>query len=271
MFNRIFISIILIPVVVLAVYLGNIPFLIFICGVCFLAAYEFWVLVSKMGFVPRKVFGNLFIVLLIVSIFFNGSKIASFVSNETTSLIFTIAILLLFVYEILKYDIRTAIPSLSVTFLGIIYTGWLPGHFLLLRDLRPDGFKYTVLLLVTVWVADSAAYFYGSLYGSHALTPISPKKTVEGAIASVLSSIFVVFLAKIFWLNMLKPSDVFFLGVLTSISAQFGDLAESLLKRSAGVKDSSTLLKDHGGVLDKLDSFIFASPIFYYYVKFFIL
>ncbi|MFH1541098.1 MAG: CDP-archaeol synthase [Elusimicrobiota bacterium] len=271
MLNRIFIALILIPVVFIAVYLGYIPFLIFICGICFLAAFEFWQLVSKMGFVPRKIFGNVSIFLMLISIFFNGSKIAFTVSNEVTSLIFTLAFLLLFVYEIIKYDIRTALPSLAITFLGIIYLGWLPGHFLLLRDFCPDGFKFTILLLVSVWVADSAAYFFGSAYGSRQLTTISPKKTVEGAIASVFASVIVIFFAKLFFIKFLEPTDVFLLGVLISISAQFGDLAESLIKRSAGVKDSSNILKNHGGILDKLDSFVFAAPIFYYYIKFFVL
>ncbi|PIU82768.1 MAG: hypothetical protein COS68_07725 [Elusimicrobia bacterium CG06_land_8_20_14_3_00_38_11] len=141
----------------------------------------------------------------------------------------------------------------------------------MIRDFRPDGFKLTILLLVTVWVADSAAYFFGSVYGSRRLSSISPKKSVEGAIASVCASIITVFFAKLFSMNFLRPADIFSLGVLISISAQFGDLAESLIKRSAGVKDSSNLLKDHGGVLDKLDSFIFAAPVFYYYIKFFVI
>lgn len=271
MFNRILIAFILIPVVFAAVYLGYIPFLIFICGICFLSAYEFWMLAAKMGFVPRKMFGNISILLIILSIFFNNLKVASIVSNEATALVFTLSVLLLFIYEIIKYDIRTAVPSLAVTFLGIIYLGWLPGHFLLLRDLRPEGFRFTLLLMVTVWIADSAAYFFGTAYGSHRLSAVSPKKSVEGSVASIFASVAAVFTAKLFFMNFLRPADVFALGVLTSVSAQFGDLAESLIKRSAGVKDSSNLLKEHGGVLDKLDSFIFAAPVFYYYVKFFIL
>ena len=271
MFNRIFIALILIPIVFVAVYIGYIPFLVFICGICFLSAFEFWLLASKMGFVPRKTFGNVSIILIILSIFFNNLKIASVVSNEATALVFTLSVILLFVCEIIRCDIRTAIPSLAITFLGIIYLGWLPGHFLLIRDLRPDGFKLTLLLLITVWISDSAAYFFGSAYGSRRLSIISPKKSVEGAIASVCASLVTIFFAKIFFMNFLRSADVFFLGVLTSVSAQFGDLAESLIKRSAGVKDSSNLLKEHGGILDKLDSFIFAAPVFYYYIKFFVL
>ncbi|MBN1383555.1 MAG: CDP-archaeol synthase [Elusimicrobia bacterium] len=282
MLYRILIALGLIPVVLVAIYIGYIPFFVLICGSCLFAAYEYWILVSKMGFVPRKIFGNIIIFLVITSIFFSGQKFASFDSSETTTLIFTMSVPLLFIFEIIRYDIRTAIPALAITFLGIIYLGWLPGHFLLLRDLRPDGFKYTLLLFITVWSADSAAYFFGSAYGTHRLSRISPKKSIEGMVASIAGAIFVIFAWKfltsiqplnksIFYISSLKYSDVFFLGILISVSSQFGDLAESLIKRSAGVKDSSTLLKEHGGVLDKLDSFIFSAPVFYYYIKFFVL
>ncbi|MEW6557037.1 MAG: phosphatidate cytidylyltransferase [Elusimicrobiota bacterium] len=270
MFNRIIIAVCLIPIVVFITYLGYIPFLVLVCGVSFLAACEFWELVSKMEFYPRKIFGSIFIILILLSVFFSGSKLGAFVSNETTTLIFTFGVLLLFVYEIIKHHIQTALPSLAITFLGIIYLGWLPAHLLLLRDFRPDGFRFTILLFITVWISDSAAYFFGSVYGSYRLSVISPKKSVEGAIASVIASICVIMIAKIFFVNFLKPVDVFLLGFLTSASGQFGDLAESLIKRSAGVKDSSTLLGNHGGILDKLDSFIFAAPVFYYYLKFFV-
>ena len=271
MLNRILLSVILIPVVCVAVYLGFIPFLVFICAICFLSAYEFWTLVEKIGFYPRKTFGNIVILLIVISIFFNGSKMASLISNEATSLVFTLSVLLLFIYEVIRFDIRTALPSLAITFLGVIYIGWLPGHFILIRDIMPDGFKYTIVLLATVWIADSVAYFIGTAYGVHPLSRVSPKKTIEGSIASIVASILTILIAKIFFLKGLNHSDIFFIGVLVSISAQFGDLAESLIKRSAGVKDSSKLIKNHGGMLDKLDSFIFAAPVYYYYLKFFVL
>jgi len=271
MLNRILISLVLIPVVLFTVYLGYVPFLVLMTGICLLSAFEFWEMVSKMGFVPRRLPGNIFIVLVLLSVFFNNSNIAAASSNDITGMLMAAAALALFIYEVIKFDIATAVPSLAVTYLGIIYLGWLPGHFLLLRDIRPDGFKFTILLMVMVWVMDSAAYFFGTAYGSHKLSPVSPKKSIEGSIASVAASVAVMFIAKEFFITCLRPNDVFLLGVLTSVSAQFGDLAESLIKRSAAVKDSSALLKDHGGVLDKLDSFIFAAPVFYYYIRFFIL
>jgi len=271
MLNRVIIALILIPLVFFVVYLGCMPFLVLILGICIMSALEFWDMVSKMGFAPRRMLGNIFIFLVLLSVFFNNSKIASYLSNDITGLLMVLAVLFIFIYEVIKYDVPTALPSLSITYLGIIYLGWLPGHLLLLRDIRPDGFKFTILLMVMVWVMDSAAYFFGTAYGSHKLTPVSPKKSVEGAAASIVASVVVLFIAKKLFIIYLKPNDVFLLGVLTSVFAQFGDLAESLIKRSAGVKDSSTLLKNHGGILDKLDSFIFAAPIFYYYIQFFIL
>ncbi|OQA91609.1 MAG: Phosphatidate cytidylyltransferase [Elusimicrobia bacterium ADurb.Bin231] len=268
MLGRILVALLLIPVVFFIVYVGYIPFLVFICLICLLGAYEFWELVSGMGFVPRKTAGSIFVFLVIISIFFNNMGIASVLSNETTGMLMSLAFIFILSYEVIKQDLSVALPSLSVTAFGIIYTGFLPGHFLLLRDLKPGGFAYTILMLAVVWAADSAAYFIGTAYGKHRLSKISPKKSVEGSIASVIASVLVILAAKKFFIKEFTYNDVFILGILSSIFAQFGDLAESLIKRSAGVKDSSALLGNHGGILDKLDSFIFAVPLFYYYIKF---
>jgi len=268
MLNRILIALVLIPLVFLVVHIGRIPYLVFVLGICIFSAVEFWNMVEKMGFSPRRWIGNSFIVLVLVSIFLNINNIAANSSHDITGLIMALAALAILIYEVLKYDMVTAIPSAAVTYLGIIYLAWLPGHLLLLRGIQPDGYIFTLVLMVMIWVMDSAAYFFGTAFGRHKLSPVSPKKSVEGSAASVVSSILVLFLARKFYLPYLKPNDVFILGFLTSLFAQFGDLAESLIKRSAGVKDSSTLLKNHGGFLDKLDSFIFAAPIFYYYIQF---
>src|SRR5215510_7748704 len=121
------------------------------------------------------------------------------------------------------------------------------------------------LLLVIVWVGDAAAYFCGRAFGRHPLAPkVSPKKTVEGAVAGLIGSAAAGIVGGVWilgepWLNLLLISAV------TGIVAQLGDLAESVLKRSVGVKDSSSILPGHGGILDRLDSLFFAAPIFYWF------
>jgi phosphatidate cytidylyltransferase len=115
-----------------------------------------------------------------------------------------------------------------------------------------------------IWIGDSVAYYVGRALGRHALAPkVSPKKTIEGAaagfIGSVVAGIIGAFLLGEPWLRVAGVSAA------TAIAGQVGDLAESVLKRSAGVKDSSSILPGHGGILDRLDSLFFAAPIFYWF------
>jgi phosphatidate cytidylyltransferase len=122
-----------------------------------------------------------------------------------------------------------------------------------------------VLLLVAIIAAgDSAAYYGGRAFGRHALAPkISPKKTIEGAIAGLIGSMLVGGIAGVFFLD--EPwLSVTLISALTAMIGQIGDLAESAMKRSAGVKDSSSILPGHGGILDRVDSVLFAAPIFYW-------
>jgi phosphatidate cytidylyltransferase len=122
-----------------------------------------------------------------------------------------------------------------------------------------------LLLLVIIWVGDSAAFYGGRAFGNHLLAPrISPKKTVEGGIAGLAASMVaggatgVLFLGEP-WLSVTLISGI------TAVLGQIGDLAESAMKRSAGVKDSSSILPGHGGILDRLDSIFFAAPVFYWF------
>jgi phosphatidate cytidylyltransferase len=142
---------------------------------------------------------------------------------------------------------------------GLLYAAALPGFLLLVP-------RAEVLLLVgVVWAGDVGAYYGGRALGRHALAPaISPKKTVEGALIGLAASVAAGF--AIVWVLQVDGGSAL-LGVfivIVAISAQVGDLAESALKRSAGVKDSSSLLPGHGGMLDRIDGLLFAAPVFYF-------
>jgi phosphatidate cytidylyltransferase len=120
-----------------------------------------------------------------------------------------------------------------------------------------------LLLLVIIWVGDTAAYYGGRAMGRHLLAPkVSPKKTIEGAIAGLVGSV-IAGVAGAIWLHV-PVSGLIWISAATAIAGQVGDLAESVLKRSAGVKDSSSIIPGHGGILDRLDSLFFAAPIFYW-------
>jgi phosphatidate cytidylyltransferase len=146
-------------------------------------------------------------------------------------------------------QLATALPVWGLWLFGAFYLGGMLGHLVLLRALEQGS--AAVLFVVTVtWMVDSAAYFGGRRFGRHALSPmISPRKTVEG-----------------WWLPELSWVESLGAGLLLGCIGQLGDLAESMFKRRASVKDSGGWIPGHGGLLDKVDSLVFTAPTFYYYL-----
>ncbi|MBY0406029.1 MAG: phosphatidate cytidylyltransferase, partial [Cyanobacteria bacterium] len=174
---------------------------------------------------------------------------------------------------------RATISDIGATLLSIFYIGYLPMHFILLRNigsagvsnpLEQPGLGYLFLTLLILCASDIAAYYAGKRYGKHLLYPeISPKKTREGALWGILGGLLV---GLIFSLNIGFPIEhTLVLAPLLVVVGQLGDLSESLLKRDAGMKDSGVLLKGHGGVLDRIDSYIFSGAISYYYIHWVVL
>jgi phosphatidate cytidylyltransferase len=153
----------------------------------------------------------------------------------------------------------------AVTLLGICYVNWLLGHTLWLRDLGEGA----VLLLVWVtWIGETAAYVVGSSLGRHKLAPvISPRKTVEGAVAQLAVSPLAALLAQAWFMPSLTGRDTVLVGLLLGVAGQVGDLVESALKRSVGTKDTGGIIPGHGGILDRLDGLLFNAPVLFYYVS----
>jgi phosphatidate cytidylyltransferase len=152
-----------------------------------------------------------------------------------------------------------ALPKSALAILGIVYCCFLPGFLVLLRP------EMVIALLGIVWIGDAAAFYGGRLAGRHLLArTISPKKTVEGAFAGLIGSVVAGVVLGV-WLGKEAPSTLLVASFLAGCAGQLGDLAESALKRSAGVKDSSSLLPGHGGMLDRLDSLLFAAPVYYWF------
>ena len=163
-------------------------------------------------------------------------------------------------------QLATALPVWGLWLFGAFYLGGMLGHLVLLRALEQGS--AAVLFVVTVtWMVDSAAYFGGRRFGRHALAPmISPKKTVEGAVAGLAVGVVTALVIRLWWLPELSWVESLGAGLLLGCVGQLGDLAESMFKRRASVKDSGGWIPGHGGLLDKVDSLVFTAPTFYYYL-----
>jgi phosphatidate cytidylyltransferase len=149
-----------------------------------------------------------------------------------------------------------------------MYVPYLLGYLVLLRSL-PHGTKWILLIMFIVMCGDSAAYFIGCRFGKRKLYPeVSPNKSIEGAIGGLVGSLLGALLANQLFFAEITIADALFAALLIGSLGQVGDLFESLLKRSCGVKDSGTIVPGHGGILDRLDSILFAAPAAYYYALF---
>jgi len=161
-----------------------------------------------------------------------------------------------------------------MTIFGVFYIPLLFGTIIAIRQFDQIMYTYyTYALFISIWACDTAAFIFGSFFGKSKIFPsISPKKTWEGSLAGFVATIivFIVFFKMGLLGSFNNSLEVIVLSSFVSILGQIGDLFESKFKREAGVKDSGKLLLGHGGVLDRFDSLIFASPVIYFYTKFFL-
>jgi phosphatidate cytidylyltransferase len=178
----------------------------------------------------------------------------------------TLVFLLIFIVTLSQSDeIPARFEKVSRHLLGFIYLPLLLAHFVLFRKLEA-GTTWILFTLVAVYFGDSLAFYVGRAWGRRKLAPqISPGKTVEGGLGAVGGSLLGALLFKLLFFNQLPFGHALVLGMGVGAIGQIGDLFESLIKRSARVKDSGTLIPGHGGLLDRIDSILFACPFVYYY------
>ena len=180
---------------------------------------------------------------------------------------FMVTILLAFVFAAVSETRQSTTVAVATTVLGAAWIGLGLGHLVLLRDLEPEGRLILVTVLITVFVADTFAYIGGRLAGRHKMAPaISPGKTWEGFVFGLLGGVVTPWIAFNDELPLIEGWEAFAFGAAVVLAAVAGDLFESMVKRDLGVKDSGRFLLGHGGVLDRVDSLVFAGPAAYYAV-----
>lgn len=250
-------AVVALPLLILLVFKGGeFPFACFIALVSALGLAEFY----RMALPDRKVESCLACVIGAV-ITLVPLYASAHLFPLLTALILLTAAVLLFRFN----DIRRAATEWALLAAGFLYVPLLLSQLLLVRS-EPHGVSWILLMLVIVMSGDSAAYYVGSTLGRHRLYPeVSPKKSVEGALGGLGGSILGAFIAKQLFFPQLGSMDCVATALLLGVLGQMGDLFESLLKRSCGVKDSGVIVPGHGGILDRLDSILFAAPAAYWY------
>jgi len=226
-----------------------------------LGLYEFFRLNSKNEFPRSFIFLGVFsgVLLPYITYFYRPT------GGIWEALFFIIVLIALFLIQFTRKENQNAVVLIALTLFGVFYVGWFFTYLVKIRFLE-DGHKLVAYLLLVTKSGDIGAYLIGSKFGKHRLIPrISPNKSVEGAVGGFLFSIVFALISRSF-LNWMSFSVILTGGILIGVFAQLGDLAESLLKRDYQVKDSSPFLPGLGGMLDVIDSILFAAPIFYIYL-----
>jgi len=254
-----------VPVICFCVYFGGIPFLALILLLALIAVNEFYNLMRRKGFFPAYYVGNLITIFFVIFAYYALKRNW----EPAHSAILTLAASAALVAGIFLKREKDTIVDVAITILGMIYVGWFLSYLIFIRSLTEHG-GYLFFLMFTVWAMDITAYLVGRFLGRTPLFPsISPKKTWEGSVAGFFICLVA---AGIFSRTAsLEIGHALVLGVLIGVFGQVSDLIESLIKRDAGVKDSSNIVPGHGGVLDRIDSFVLTAPLMYYYVVWFVL
>ena len=223
-----------------------------------LALWEFLVFGEKKGYPVQK----------FVSLLLFGLLLSAFIVPEVSVEVAVFATLLIIpaVYVFSRGSLEAALPGSAVCVLATLYIGMLSGALLRLRLDFEVGWKLVFFLLIVVWAGDAGAYYVGKTFGKHRLSPrVSPKKTIEGGAGGVLTSVLAALIITLTFFPEFPRLHALVVAGILSVAGVVGDLAESLWKRSADVKDSGTLIPGHGGFLDRLDSIFFTAPILYAY------
>jgi len=271
--KRITTGIIAVPLLVALIYWGpKLVFLIIVMLTVGFSLTEFY----KMNLTNSRFTKALAVTVSLVGVWFIYYY-RDYLTLKTTSelswfIAWSIALITLAVFFFMLINLifftkkMISLPKPFMVIIGILYVSLLLSYLMLMRC-REDGRNWVFFTLLVVWFGDCGAYGIGILIGKHQLSSVvSPNKTVEGAIGGVAASLIGAFGAKLWFLKQLTITHCLVLALGIAVVGQLGDLCESTFKRRNGVKDSGNLLPGHGGILDRIDSLLFATPFVYYYI-----
>jgi phosphatidate cytidylyltransferase len=290
--KRVATAVVLIPIVLALILRAPVPVLAVVAAiVALLTIFEFLKLTESYGVQPSRLPTYLFtgFFFLVLAISASGETPLGSTGKFLVTLAFAAAIapFLFLTIVMQRSELRSGYPAATASVFAFTYIALPMGMLVQLREL-PAGAIYLLYLLLVVWAGDIFAYFVGKSMGRHLMSPrISPKKTWEGAAASLTASVGVGWLlfrqaeqissallhhglitrpGGMYGLEIPDMGPVILLTIALNIAAQLGDLVESLIKRGAGVKDSGAILPGHGGMFDRIDALLFAAPVLWFYM-----
>ncbi|WP_338985252.1 phosphatidate cytidylyltransferase [Fusobacterium nucleatum] len=271
--NRVLVALIGVPLL-LFIYAGEsffrinlygLPMLIFTNLVIGIGTYEFYKMIKISGKEVYDKFG-IIVAITIPNLVYLSNR-SSYLEQKLIAVVLIVATIFMLTYRVFRNQIKGTLEKVSYTLLGIIYVSVFFSQIINLYFL---GMIFPLILQVLVWVSDTSAGIVGVAIGrkffKNGFTEISPKKSVEGALGSIIFTGLAFVLIVVLYIERINGATIgeiflsFIMGVIISVVAQIGDLIESLFKRECGVKDSGTILMGHGGILDRFDSMILVLP-----------
>ena len=263
--SRTLVNLIGVPLLLSIIYLGDFYFTTLIFFAIFVCTKELSDICESINISIQTLWLYLFYILLYITHFIPKQDIGALLYIDLLS----IAVLLICLSELFR-NTETPLRNISITVFTLIWIGIFLNSLILIRE---KGYEITYLLFLSVWIYDTFAFFLGSKFGKRKIFPrISPNKTWFGSISGFVFTIGFIFLVSISDLiskDVLEFNivNILLMAIIFGIISQVGDAVESMIKREIGIKDSGSILQGHGGMLDRMDSLILASPFFYIFLK----
>jgi phosphatidate cytidylyltransferase len=262
LYKRVLSGLLFLPIFYLFTWkLPPVYFLALVMAAAALGQYEFYRMAQARGIRPNALLGSALGALVVLNTYHPLFPAAG-------TLLFAVCLIAITVVRLFsRRPVEGAIEDVSATVTGMLYVAVLFGFQVSIRT-GTDGRQWLVFLYFIIWASDIGAYATGVPFGKHKLyEKISPKKSIEGLIGALIASMGMALLCQWWFLPPIGTGVVVGIALVLAVAGTIGDLVESLFKRAAEVKDSGTIIPGHGGILDRMDSMLFAAPVLYYYLR----
>ncbi len=259
---------VMIPLTLLGIFAGRVPWIVLVSLLAVFAFNEY-ARATGLGrdwFMSGVVYLGIGVTGVVSAVYDPGLHVPGWYGLFAILPVYVIAAILL--VPILRNRSEGALQDIALAILGFLYIGWMFMHLAFLANAK-DAYGYLLYLIFAVEINDIAAYTFGKLFGRHPLRGnISPKKTWEGAIGALAVSIALPSALQ-FSFPQFGAAELVLTGLIVGVSGQLGDLSMSVIKRDLGIKDMGSLIRGHGGILDRIDSLIYVTPLFFHMVRWF--